>query len=53
MASNEMVAPKQTYMLVGKFLTEKNIKYNTMQNIMAGLWRPKKGIEVHDMGGLR
>lgn len=40
-------------MLVGKFLTEKNINYNAMQNVMAGLWRPKEGTEVHEMGGLR
>lgn len=52
-AENEMVAPKQTYMLVGKFLTEKNINYNAMQNVMAGLWRPKEGMEVYEMGGAR
>lgn len=50
-ASNEMVAPKKMCMLVGNFLTEKNIYYNAMQNVMAGLWRPNEGMEVHDMGG--
>lgn len=51
--SNEVVAQKQTYMLVGKFLTEKNINYHAMQNVMAGLWRPKEGMEVYEMGGQR
>lgn len=51
--SGEVVVQKKTYMLVGKFLTEKNINYNAMQNVMAGLWRPKEGMEVYEMGGLR
>lgn len=51
--NNEIVAQKQIYVLVGKFLTEKNINYSAMQNVMAGLWRPKEGMEVHDMGGLK
>lgn len=53
MARSDIVTPKQTYMLVGKFLTEKNINFNAMQHVMAGLWRTKEGMEVHDMGGLR
>lgn len=52
-AANEVVVQKQTYMLVGKFLTEKNININVMQNVMASVWRPKEGMEVHEMGGLR
>lgn len=51
--SEEVVASKKTYMLVGRFLTEKNINYNAMQNVMTGLWRPKEGMEVYEMGGLR
>lgn len=51
--SEEVVATKPTYMLIGRFLTEKNINYNAMQNVMAGLWRPKEGMEVYDMGGMR
>lgn len=50
-ANTYVVATKQTYMLVGKFLTEKNINFNAMQHVMAGLWRLKEGMEVHDMGG--
>lgn len=51
--NNEIVEQKQTYVLVGKFLTEKNINFNAMQNVMASLWRPKEGMEVYDMGGFR
>lgn len=42
-----------TYVLVGKFLTEKNINFNAMQNVLASLWRPKEGMEIHDLGGHR
>lgn len=47
---------KQTvkeFSLVGKFLTEKNINFNAMQNVLASLWRPKEGMEVHDLGEQR
>lgn len=43
----------QTHVLVGRFLTEKNINFNAMQNVMASLWRPKEGMEVHDLGNFR
>lgn len=52
-ASTEVVEQKQTYVLIGKFLTEKNINFHAMQNVMATLWRPKEGMEVHDIGGMR
>ncbi|XP_074323067.1 uncharacterized protein LOC141660010 [Apium graveolens] len=41
------------YVLVGKFLTEKNINFIAMQNVMTSLWRPKEGMEVHDLGNFR
>lgn len=50
--ANEVVEQKQSYVLVGKFLTENNINFNAMQNVMASLWRSKEGMEVHDLGGL-
>lgn len=43
----------QTYVLVGRFLTDKNINFNAMQNVLASLWRPKEGMEVHDLGNSR
>lgn len=46
-------ASKPSYMLVEQFLTEKHINFNAMQNVLAGLWRPREGMEVHDMGGGR
>lgn len=50
---SEAVLQKQSYVLIGKFLTEKNINFIAMQNVLATLWRPKEGMEVHDIGGMR
>lgn len=44
---------KETYVLVGRFLTEKNINFSAMQNVLASLWRPREGMEIHDIGGHR
>ncbi|KAL8128213.1 hypothetical protein AgCh_014971 [Apium graveolens] len=44
---------KQSYVLVGSFLTDKIINFNAMRNVMSSLWRPKEGMEIHDLGGLR
>lgn len=33
----EIVQQKQTFVLVGRFLTEKNINFHAMQNVMAAL----------------
>lgn len=52
-ANSEVVQQKQTFILIGKFLTEKNINFLAMQNVLATLWRPKEGMEVHDIGGMR
>ena len=49
-ANNEVVEQKPTYMLVGKFLTERNINFHAMQTLMASLWQPREGMEVYDMG---
>lgn len=49
----DIVERTQTFVLVGKFLTKKNVNFNEMQNMMASLWRPNKGMEVHDLGGSR
>lgn len=50
---NEGVQQKQTFILVGRFLTEININFLAMQNVLAALWRPKEGVEIHDLGGQR
>lgn len=44
---------KDTFVLVGRFITEKNVNFNAMQNMFASLWRPREGMEVHDIGGYR
>lgn len=49
----DIIELKQTFVLVGRFLTEKNINFNAMRNVIASLWRPKEGIEIHDLGGWR
>lgn len=41
------------FILVGRFLTEKHINFTTMQNVLASVWRPKEGVEIHDIRGLR
>lgn len=43
-ANKEVEEPKQTFLLVGRFLTEKNINFNAMRNVIASLWRPKEGM---------
>lgn len=40
-----------SFILVGRFLTDKNIKFQAMQNVLPSIWRPKEGMEVHDIGG--
>lgn len=47
------IGKRNTYVLVGRFLTEKNINFNAMQNVIASLWRPKEGMEIVDLGGQR
>lgn len=51
--NKEVVKQKPTYMLVGKFLTDKNINFQVMKNLMASLWRPREGMEFHDMGDMK
>lgn len=43
----------ETYVLVGRFLTDKNINFQAMLSVLASLWRPKEGVEIHDLGGYR
>lgn len=47
---NEVTETKLTHVLVGKFLTEKNINFHVMQNVMPSIWRPKEEMVVHDLG---
>lgn len=41
----EIEKPKTTYTLIGHFLTDKNINFNVMQNVLASLLCPKEGIK--------
>lgn len=49
----EVNTTRSKYVLIGRFLTEKNVNFNAMQNVMASLWRPREGMEIHDIGGHR
>lgn len=49
----EVVEAKPAFVLVGKFLTKKNINFNAMRNVIASLWRPKEGMEIYELGGFR
>lgn len=50
---NEETQKEDTFVLVGRFLTEKSINFQAMQSVLASLWRPKEGVEIHDLGGYR
>lgn len=49
----ETIQATETYVLVGRFLTEKNVNFQAMQNVLASIWRPREGIEIHDLGSQR
>lgn len=51
--NKEVVEEKQTFVLIGRFLTEKDIKFFAMRNTMSSVWRPKEGMEIHDLGDRR
>lgn len=52
-ANTKIVEQRQSYVLIGRFLKEKNINFNAMQNVMAILWRPREGMQVQNIGGMR
>lgn len=49
----ETIQATETYVLVGRLLTEKNVNFQAMQNVLASIWRPREGIEIHDLGSQR
>lgn len=51
--TEEVLEKKATFLLIGRFRTDKNINFQAMQNVMAFLWRPKQGMEIHDIGGFK
>lgn len=53
LGNEEVQEKKDSFVLVGRFLTEKNINFQAMRNMLASLWRPKEGMEIHDIGGYR
>lgn len=36
--------------LVGRFLTNRSIHFQSMQNTLAALWKPVKGVWIKDLG---
>lgn len=51
--NTDVVETKPAFVLVRRLLTQKNINFNAMRNVIASMWRPKKGMEIHDLGGFR
>lgn len=50
-AGNEQ--EKESFVLIGHLLTEININFKEMQNVLASLWRPKEGVEIYDIEEMR
>lgn len=44
---------KDSFVLIGRFLTERNINFKAMQNVLSTVWRPKEGVEIYDIGEMR
>lgn len=51
--NGEIKGNKESFVLTGTFLTDKNINCSVMQIVTASLWRPNEGVEIHDLGGFR
>lgn len=51
--TSEKIQQQPQFVLIGSFLTEKNINFQAMQNVLASIWRPREGMEIHDMGDRR
>lgn len=45
MVAEGEIKARNAYVLVGRFLTERNINLNAIQNVIASLWRPREGME--------
>ncbi|XP_019163494.1 PREDICTED: uncharacterized protein LOC109159838 [Ipomoea nil] len=43
------IAERRTWSLVGRFLTDRNLKVDVMKRVMASAWRPLMGIEIADV----
>lgn len=44
----ENAQQQPTYVLIGRFLTEKNVNFQAMQNVLASIWRPREGMDIHE-----
>lgn len=40
----EVVKIKKSFILIDRFLTDKNINFLAMQHLLSSLWRPKEGV---------
>lgn len=50
---DDVVHNRQIFVLVGRFITERNINFLAMQNMMTSLWRSREGVGIHDLGNSR
>ncbi|KAL6507520.1 hypothetical protein OROGR_023715 [Orobanche gracilis] len=49
-SSDTVAVNRDTWSLVGRFLTDKPIKVEAMQQVMASVWRPTRCIDVFKIG---
>ncbi|CAH9114720.1 unnamed protein product [Cuscuta epithymum] len=47
------LAEQEVYPVVGTVITDKMVKFSSLQNLMASLWRPGKGISIKEIGEKR
>lgn len=48
MVADGEIKRRITYVSMGRFLTDKNINFNAIQNVISALWRPREGMEIID-----
>ncbi|XP_031106182.1 uncharacterized protein LOC116010815 [Ipomoea triloba] len=44
-----VVAEPESWVVVGRFLTEKLVKVEFMRQVMASIWRPVKGVQISEL----
>jgi len=44
-----VVAEPESWVVVGRFLTEKLVKVEFMRQVMASVWRPVKGVQISEL----
>lgn len=40
------MCPNLNFCLIGRFLTDRNIRVNVMKEVLANVWRPRRGVTI-------